>query len=225
MHSFSPVDLSPPAQMIHFLHQWNPLNVVPGTSWSSVKFQPLILNWGHLSVIPLLIEESSHTCWISSSDSRNQQETNRSQAVRTHNDWCNWKSSALPLQSVPALDLKLYCRTFRLHSAATVLWDIMSHNSLHLYSQVKAYRYLYTTLAPAAVVLANFAVWMVLFRAKEKSLTSCSVRPDWTLTALTDCGCNTSPTFRSPSSVELIFLVYLLPPTHNSLHLYNHWNI
>lgn len=117
MYSFSPGDLSPPAQMNHFLHQWNPTNVIPGTFWSSVKFQPLTLNWGHLSVIPLLIEESSHTCWISSLDSRNQQETNRPQAVRTHNNWCNWKSSALPLQSVPALDLKLYCRTFKLHSS------------------------------------------------------------------------------------------------------------
>lgn len=138
-------------RLIHFLHQWKPLNVVPGTSWPSVKFQPLTLNWGHLSVILLLIEETSHTCWISSLDSRNQQETNRPQAVRTHNNWCNWKSSALPLQSVPALDLKLYCRTFRLHSAATVLWDIISHNNLHLYSQVEAFRYLYTTLPPAAI--------------------------------------------------------------------------
>lgn len=184
-----------------------------------MKFQPLTLNWGHLSVILLLIEETSHTCWISSLDSRNQQETNRPQAVRTHNNWCNWQSSALPLQSVPTLDLKLYCRTFRLRSAATVLWDIMSHNNLHLYSQVKSFRYLYTTLPPAAVVLTNFAMWMVLFRAKEKSLTRCSVRPDWN-----DCCCNTSPNFRSPSSVKLIFLVYLLTLTHNNLHLYNHWN-
>lgn len=114
-------------------------------------------------------------------------ETNRPQAVRTHNGWCNCKSSTLPLQAAPALDLKLYCRTFRLRSAA------MSHNHRHLYSQVKDFCYLYATLTPAAVVLANFAMWVVSFRAKEKHLSGGGVCPDWD-----GCGCNACPTFRCP---------------------------